>query len=314
MTEAKAAAQDGLNVPANGPATGRLARLATYASVSVALLLVSIKALAWFTTDSVAVLSSLIDSLLDVLASCVTLFAVRKAQEPADREHRFGHGKAEPLAALAQSAFVAGSAALLLFEAGHRFIQPSAVERPELGIAVIAFTIVVTLALVAFQHWVLRRIGSIAISADSLHYKGDLLMNAAVIAALVLGGWFGWRYADPAFATAIGIYILINASTIVREALDMLMDRELPDDDRERIYEIARAHPETHRAHDLKTRRSGQMTFIQMHLEMDPNISLQRAHQISDEVENLILRAYPDAEVIIHQDPEGFDERHMRFR
>jgi ferrous-iron efflux pump FieF len=312
--EARATAEDALRMSANGAAAARLARLATYASVTVALLLVTIKAVAWFTTDSVAVLSSLIDSLLDTVASIVTLFAVRTAQEPADREHRFGHGKAEPLAALAQSAFIAGSAALLLFEAGHRFVQPAPVAKPEIGIAVIAFTIVATLALVMFQRWVIRRTGSIAISADSLHYMGDLMMNGAVIAALILSGWLGWRYADPAFATAIAIYIMINAWSIVREALDMLMDRELPDDDRERIYEIARAHPETHRAHDLKTRRSGQMTFIQMHLEMDPNISLHRAHRIADEVEAKILEAYPDAEVIIHQDPAGIDEQHTRFR
>jgi ferrous-iron efflux pump FieF len=312
--EARATAEDALRMSANGAAAARLARLATYASVTVALLLVTIKAVAWFTTDSVAVLSSLIDSLLDTVASIVTLFAVRTAQEPADREHRFGHGKAEPLAALAQSAFIAGSAALLLFEAGHRFVQPAPVANPEIGIAVIAFTIVATLALVMFQRWVIRRTGSIAISADSLHYMGDLMMNGAVIAALILSGWLGWRYADPAFATAIAIYIMINAWSIVREALDMLMDRELPDDDRERIYEIARAHPETHRAHDLKTRRSGQMTFIQMHLEMDPSISLYRAHRIADEVEALILEAYPDAEVIIHQDPAGIDEQHTRFR
>lgn len=314
MTDAKATAADALRASSDSAAADRLTRFATYASVSVALLLVSIKAIAWFTTDSVAVLSSLIDSMLDVLASFVTLFAVRTAQEPADREHRFGHGKAEPLAALAQSAFIAGSAALLLFEAGHRLIQPASISKPELGVAVIGFTIVATLALVLFQRWVIRRTGSIAINADSLHYRGDLMLNAAVIAALVLGGWFGWFYADPLFATAIAVYILINAWSIVREALDMLMDRELPDDDRERIYEIARAHPETHRAHDLKTRRSGQMTFIQMHLEMDPNISLYRAHQIADEVEALIHEAYPGAEVIIHQDPVGIDEQHTRFR
>lgn len=312
--EAKAAAPGGMPAATARDPRARLSRMATYASVAVALLLVSIKSAAWLTTDSVAVLSSLIDSLLDTVSSLVTLFAVRKAQEPADHEHRFGHGKAEPLAALAQSAFIAGSAALLLFEAAHRFVDPAPVEKPELGIIVIAVTIVVTLGLVVLQHWVIRRTGSIAVNADSLHYKGDLLMNAAVIAALILGGWFGWRYADPAFATAIAVYILINAWAIVREALDMLMDRELPDEDRERIYAIARAHAETHRAHDLKTRRSGQTTFIQMHLEMDPAISLRRAHQISDEVETRIRDAYPDAEVIIHQDPEGVDEHHMRFR
>lgn len=296
---------------ATGIATNhRLMRFATYASVSVALLLVTIKTFAWFATDSVSVLSSLLDSLLDVLASSVTLFAIRKAQEPADREHRFGHGKAEPLAALAQSAFIGGSAVLLLFEAGHRFVHPRAVERPELGISVIAATIVITLALVAFQTWVARRSGSIAINADALHYKGDLMLNIAVIVALFLGGWLNWGYADPVFAVLIAIYILINAWSIVREALDMLMDRELPDEDRQKIHAITGAHPETYRAHELKTRRSGQMTFIQLHLEMDPHISLLRAHEIADEVESRILEAFPGAEVIIHQDPEGYDEAH----
>jgi ferrous-iron efflux pump FieF len=313
LMDAKATSESTVGLARDTDGLNRLARIATYASVSVALLLVSIKTVAWFATDSVSVLSSLLDSLLDVLASGVTLYAVRKAQEPADREHRFGHGKAEPLAALAQSAFIAGSAALLLFEAGHRFIHPTQVERPELGISILAFTIVVTLVLVAFQVWVVRRSGSIAISADSLHYKGDLMMNAAVIAALVLGGWFGWVYADPVFATVIALYIMINAWVIVREALDMLMDRELPDGDRERIYAIARSHPETHRAHDLRTRRSGQMTFIQLHLEMEPHISLLRAHQIADEVESLILETFPGAEIIIHQDPAGFDEEHPRL-
>ncbi|MEM9683097.1 MAG: cation diffusion facilitator family transporter [Pseudomonadota bacterium] len=281
--------------------------------MSVALLMASIKAFAWFMTDSVAVLSSLLDSLLDVVASTVTLVAIRSAQVPADRDHRFGHGKAEPLAALAQSAFVAGSAVLLLFEAGHRFIHPRAVERPELGIGVIAFTIVVTLALVSFQVWVTRRTGSIAINADALHYKGDLLMNAGVIAALILSGWYGWIYADPIFAIGIAVYILANAWTIVHEALDMLMDKELPEEEREQIYRIAESHPGTRHAHDLRTRRSGQMTLIQLHLEMDRDISLFRAHQIAEEVQAKILEAFPGAEVIIHQDPEGLEEHHPQI-
>ena len=314
MTEAKVSpTQATAAAAAHSDSMSRLMRFATYAAVSVALFLVTIKTIAWFATDSVSVLSSLLDSLLDVLASSVTLFAVRTALQPADREHRFGHGKAEPLAALAQSAFIAGSAALLLFEAGHRLFQPAAVERPALGVGVITVTIFVTLALVGFQLWVARRSGSIAISADALHYKGDLLMNIAVIAALVLSGWFGWVYADPLFAAGIAIYILANAWSIVREALDMLMDRELPEEERQRIYAIARAHPETHRAHDLRTRRSGQMTFIQLHLEMDPKLSLLRAHEIADEVELEILDAFPDAEVIIHQDPEGIEEHHPRI-
>jgi ferrous-iron efflux pump FieF len=292
----------------------RLARLATYASVSVALCLIAIKTGAWLITDSVALLSSLIDSLLDVFASVVTLIAVRQAQVPADREHRFGHGKAEAIAALAQSAFVIGSAVLLLFEVGGRLLHPRTIEKPEIGIAVILVTIVLTLCLVIFQRWVVSRTGSIAIAADSLHYRGDLLMNAAVIAALVLSTWGGWALADPVFGALIAVYLAYNAWRIIREALDMLMDRELPESDRMRIYAIASAHPDAHRAHDLKTRRSGNTAFIQFHLELDQNMLLVRAHKIADEVEALIRKEFPDSEIIIHQDPEGIDEDHDQYR
>ena len=219
-------------------------RLATYASVSVACVLIALKTGAWIATESIAMLSTLVDSLLDALASIVSLVAVRHALTPADQEHRFGHGKAEALAAMAQSAFIAGSSVLLLFQAGERFIHPRPLARPETGIWVMVISIVLTIALVAFQLWVVRRTKSVAVAADSLHYKGDILVNIAVIAALVLGSWFGWLYADPIFGTAIAVYILYNAWLIVREALDMLMDRELPDDERQRIREIALAHAE----------------------------------------------------------------------
>jgi ferrous-iron efflux pump FieF len=220
----------------NPPTTtenGRLMRLATYASVSVACLLIALKTGAWIATESIAMLSTLVDSLLDALASIVNLVAVRHALTPADQEHRFGHGKAEALSAMAQSAFIAGSSVLLLFQAGERFIHPRPLAAPETGIWVMAVSIVLTVALVAFQIWVVRRTKSVAVAADSLHYRGDILVNIAVIAALVLGSWFGLLYADPIFGTAIAIYILYNAWLIVREALDMLMDRELPDEERE---------------------------------------------------------------------------------
>ncbi len=305
---------DPINLQATQDANNRLTRLATYASVAVALCLIAIKTGAWLITDSVALLSSLIDSLLDIFASVVTLVAVRQAQVPADRDHRFGHGKAEAIAALAQSAFVIGSAVLLLFEVGGRLLHPRTIERPEVGIAVILVTIVLTLSLVIFQRWVVARTGSIAITADSLHYRGDLLMNAAVIAALVLSAWGGWTLADPIFGALIAGYLAFNAWLIVRKALDMLMDRELPEADRTRIYRIASSHPDTHRAHDLKTRRSGNTVFIQFHLEMDQDMLLVRAHKIADEVEALIRAEFPDSEIIIHQDPEGIDEDHDQYR
>lgn len=291
----------------------RLTRAASYASLSVAVFLIILKSAAWFFTGSVAVLSSLADSILDGIASLVTLFAIRKAQVPADREHRFGHGKAEPLAALAQSAFIIGSAVLLFYEAGNRFFHPLPVARPEIGIAVTVIAIVATLGLVTFQYWVVRRTNSIAINADSLHYKGDLLMNTAVIVALILSGWLDLPYADPVFALLIALYLAGNAWKIVTEAIDILMDRELPEEDRQKIIEIANSHPDARRAHDLRTRYDGQTSFIQLHLEMDANISLMAAHKIADDVEEMIGKAFPNSEIIIHQDPEGLEEDHGHF-
>jgi ferrous-iron efflux pump FieF len=289
---------------------GRLMRLATYASVSVACLLIALKTGAWIATESIAMLSTLVDSLLDALASIVNLVAVRHALTPADQEHRFGHGKAEALSAMAQSAFIAGSSVLLLFQAGERFIHPRMVAAPEAGIWVMAVSIVLTLVLVAFQIWVVRRTKSVAVAADSLHYRGDILVNVAVIAALVLGSWFGLIYADPIFGTVIAFYILYNAWLIVREALDILMDRELPDEERQRIREIALAHREVEDLHDMRTRRSGPTSFIQFHLVMNAELTLLKAHEVSDEVELELRRTFPDAEILIHQDPTGIVEKH----
>ena len=194
--------------PADAARAGRLMRGATYASVSVALALIAAKLAAWAITDSVAMLSSLIDSLLDALASIVNLVAVRHALQPADREHRFGHGKAEALAGLGQSTFIAGSAVFLLFEAIPRLPRPVAVENGTVGIAVMVLAIVVTLALVLFQIYVVRVTGSQAIAADSLHYRSDLLLNLSVIVALVLSAGLGWHMADPLFAIGIAFFVL----------------------------------------------------------------------------------------------------------
>lgn len=283
----------------------RLLRWATRASVAVACVLIVTKLGAWLLTDSVSVLSSLIDSVLDAIASVINLVAVAHALTPADREHRFGHGKAEPLAGMAQAAFIAGSAVFLLFEAGHRLFHPRPVMAGEIGIAVMVFSIVATFALVSFQRFVARRTGSVAISADSLHYKGDLLANCAVIAALLLSSGLGWVYADPILAAGVAIYILIGAWGIVGQSLDQLMDRELPDEQRARIRAIAMAHGDVIDVHDLRTRASGLQTFIQLHLELDGALRLVEAHAIADRVETEIMNEFPGAEVIIHQDPAG---------
>jgi ferrous-iron efflux pump FieF len=206
------------------------------------------------------------------------------------------------LAGLGQAAFIAGSAAFLLLEAARRFVNPVPLESYGIGIAVMVFSIAATLLLLAFQRHVIRKTGSVAISADSLHYRTDLLVNGSVIAALLLAS-LGWVGFDPLFAVGIALYILYSAWEIVKRAFDHLMDRELPDDERENIKSIARAHSKVRGMHDLRSRRSGMATFIQLHLELDDELSLLEAHKISDEVEAGLLDVYPAAEIIIHIDP-----------
>ncbi len=294
-------------------ANARLMRLATYASVGVAGVLIVIKTGAWLATDSVVILSSLIDSVLDSMASVFNLIAVRHALTPADYEHRFGHGKAESLAGLGQSAFIMGSALFLLFVAGSRLITPRDISYGDVGIAVMVVSIVLTFALVWFQLYVVRRTGSTAIGADSIHYRADLLVNVGIIVSLVLVSRLGWTLLDPLIAIAIAVYIVHGVWGIARKSLNVLMDREVPTEDRERILEIVRAHPAVKGVHDLRTRLSGTQPFIQLHLELAGDMTLTDAHIVSDQVEAEIMAEFPDSEVIIHQDPEGLVEPPPRY-
>ena len=284
--------------------TAKLLRLATYASISVALILIVAKLIAWGLSDSVSLLATLIDSVLDALASLINLIAVRHALTPADKEHRFGHGKAEALAGLSQSMFIAGSAGFLLLEAGRRLISPIAVESVGISMLVMVFSIVATLLLLSFQAHVIRKTNSTAIRADALHYRTDLLVNASVILALWLSvkGWAGF---DALFACAIAIYILYSAWEIITVSYDHLMDRELPDEQREEIERLVLQHKSARGLHDLRSRHSGTVTFIQLHLELDDDLSLMEAHKISDEVELCLLEAFPCSEIIIHIDPQS---------
>lgn len=292
-----------------GPAeSARLMRRAGRAAVSVASLLVVAKTFAWLMTGSVAMLSSLVDSLLDVVASGINLLAIRHALTPADAEHRFGHGKAEPLAGLGQAVFIGGSAVFLLFEATNRLLHPQPIENGMIGVSVMAFSVVLTLMLVTYQRYVVRKSGSIAVSADSVHYKADLLVNLGIIGGLLAAILLDWRFVDPLVAIAVAAYISFCAWEIFRTSLNMLMDHELPEEDRQRIKDIVHAHPEVRSMHDLRTRSSGLNTFIQFHLELDGGMTLLEAHRISDEIEERILGAFPKAEVIIHEDPEGVEE------
>ena len=290
-------------------AAGRLMRLATYAAVGMALTLISVKFVAWLLTDSVSVLSTLIDSMLDAAASMVNLLAVRHALQPADEEHRFGHGKAESLAGLAQSAFISGSAVFLLLQAGERLYNPSPITNSMVGYGVMAFSIVATGALVVFQKYVVKRTGSTAIAADSMHYTMDVLVNASVIVSLFLVAEMGWQMADPLLAIAISFYILHGAYAVGIAAYHVLMDREVSAEDRQRITELALAHPKVISAHDLRTRQSGPDLFIQVHLEMPCTLTFIEAHDVAEEVMHAIAEVFPRAEVLIHQDPSGIDEK-----
>lgn len=287
-------------------------RMATYASTSVAVVLILIKTMAWMMTDSLSLLATLIDSCLDALASLINLLAVRHALMPADKQHRFGHGKAEALAGLGQATFIAGSALFLVLQSFSHLWHPAPISAMPVGVSVMVVSILATLGLLVFQKHVIRKTGSTAIKADHLHYKTDLLVNAGVIVALLLAV-YGWPGFDPLFAILIAGYILFSAWEIAREALDLLMDRELPDAERKKIKSIVREHPETKGLHDLRTRKSGTTVFIQLHLELDDHLTLMQAHRIADAVEAEILAAFPGAEVLIHEDPASLMEPKPEF-
>ncbi len=298
------------NRKATGAEAERLKRIATYAAVAVAAMLIGIKLWAWVATHSVAMLASLVDSTLDLVASGVNLLAVRHALTPADHEHRFGHGKAEALAGLGQAAFIGGSAAFLLFQSLARLFKPEPVHESTLGLAVIGVSLVLTVGLVLFQRYVISRTHSLAISADRLHYATDIVTNVGVVLALVISGLWGWQIADPLIGLAIALVIAWGSFSILRGSFDELMDHELDDADRQRIKDIVNRHAGVESLHDLRTRRAGHRAFIQLHLELPPEMTLLEAHRISDEVETAIMAAFPDAEVITHQDPAGVEMVH----
>jgi ferrous-iron efflux pump FieF len=285
----------------------RLMRRAAFASLGVSVLLVGIKTFAFFVSGSVSVLASLADSALDLFTSTLNIVAIRSALTPADNEHRFGHGKAEPLAGLAQGAFIAGSASFLVVQAVNRLIEPQPIERGLAALIVMIVSVFFAVGLVIYQRSVVARTGSIAIGADRIHYLGDVVTNAGVIVALSLSWGMGWEAADPIIAIFVAAVLIWSAWSVFRQSYDQLMDRELPDADRARIEKIIMAHGEVMSLHDLRTRAAGVHAFIQVHIELDPKVSLMRAHEVSDEVEHSICAEFPHAEVIIHQDPAGVE-------
>ena len=286
---------------------GQLMQRTAWAAIIVALVLVLIKLAAYLISDSIAMLASLADSAVDIFASAINLIAIRHALMPADAEHRFGHGKAEPLAGLMQAAFIAGSVAFLAIESVSRLLEPHPIVAPAIALDAVGLSIVLLLVLLVIQEVTVRRTGSIAIRADRMHYVGDLLSNFGVVLGVVLSSRFGWQKADPAVGLIISLLLLLSAVHVFRQSYDQLMDRELPEEERDRIRQIVMRHSDVTDLHDLRTRMAGVHTFIQLHLELDPAMSLFRAHAVSDAVEADLMEAFPRAEVIIHQDPAGLE-------
>lgn len=281
----------------------KLLKTASFASLAVAITLVLAKAIGWWISGSVSLLAGLTDSLLDSAASLLNLLAVYYSLQPADDDHRYGHGKAEALAGLGQSMLIGVSAILVAFQAWKRLSMPQPLDAAALSIAVMVFSLVMTLLLVVFQQYVINRTHSTAIRADSLHYRSDILLNLAILMALILTH-YGWPRSDPLFGLGIAGYILWSALQIVRESVSILMDKELPKDVSEKIHLLACNIQGVLGAHDVRTRVSGSHWFVQMHLELPGELTLSQAHVLCDRVERAIKTQYPQANVLIHADPQ----------
>jgi len=278
---------------------------AAMASVATATFLLGLKAYAAVATGSVAMLGSLADSALDVIASLVTLLGVRIAAAPADHDHRFGHGKAESIAALVQVGIIIVSAIGIGWRAGDRLLHGAETANAEYGIGVSVVAIAATLMLIGYQRSVIRRTGSIAIGTDQVHYQSDLLLNLAVIAALALDQYAGLTGADPLFGIAIAAWLLFGAWRASSRAVDQLMDKEWPDERRRAFVAVAARHPGGRGIHDLRTRSSGARDFAQFHIWVDPQMTVTQAHEVMEEIETELAREFPGVEVLIHLDPEG---------
>ncbi|AJJ20858.1 MULTISPECIES: CDF family cation-efflux transporter FieF [Yersinia] len=296
------------------PQYARLVKAAALCATGLASTLLIIKIFAWWHTGSVSVLAALVDSLMDLAASLTNLFVVRYSLQPADEEHTFGHGKAESLAALAQSMFISGSALFLFLTGFQHLVSPEPLQDPGIGIWVTLVALCSTLILVTFQRWVVRKTHSQAIRADMLHYQSDVMMNGAILIALALS-WYGFHWADALFALGIGVYILYSALRMGYEAVQALLDRALPDNERQQIIDIVMSWPGVIGAHDLRTRQSGPTRFIQLHLEMEDMMPLMEAHILAEQVERALLHRFPGADVLIHQDPCSVvpKERHAHW-
>ncbi|MFZ4762023.1 MAG: cation diffusion facilitator family transporter [Alphaproteobacteria bacterium] len=291
-----------------------LAETASLVAALAAFILLLIKTGGTIATESVGLFASLVDSSLDLIASFITYLGISLANKPADPSHRYGHGKAEAVSSFAQAGFMAASALFLVIEAISRFIHPRAIEQENIGIALMIFSCLVTLGVVIFQRYAAQKTGSMALLADSKHYVADFMMAIAVIIGLLAHKLFDINALDTGLSVIVGIYLAFHAVDTGKNAVDMLMDRELPDHIREEIIATILAHPQAKGLHDLRSRKSGKGIFAEFHLELDGKLSLDESHQITDEIEQQLMEKFPYSEFSLHQEPFDIDDDRLDHR
>ena len=302
-----------MQVKENKEDLNRLKRLAATLSVSLAVALCFLKIFGSIYTGSLAILSSLIDSLADVFASSLSFVAIKFSTRPASLEHRYGYGRAESISALAQSAFIAGSGLFVMYDGITRIISPAPLEQTDFGIMVMTISLLATLALIAFQKYVTKKTASPAIKADSAHYTVEVLTNLSIIISLLVVKFLGINWFDILTAFVISAYLIFNAYKLAAEAVSALTDRELSPEIRQKVIDIVNNSEDIKGYHDFRSRDLGGTYFFEIHLELDGNLTLNITHQLTDKVEEAIKRQFPEAQVIIHQDPYGLRENRLDY-
>ncbi|HCM83844.1 MAG TPA: divalent metal cation transporter FieF, partial [Rhodospirillaceae bacterium] len=280
-------------------------------SLFVALLIIAMQLYAYFMTNAMVVLASVLESVMDAIASATALFALHTAHRPADDNHRYGHGKAEPLVAMAQAAFLAGSGIYFIIQSASRIIHPEPIQQTDLGINIMLISSGIIIALLFYQHRIVLRTQSLSIKADFLHYLNDIIVNGMVILSLWLGSSRDWPWLDGTASIIIAVYILFSAYRLGKTAVGELMDIELGTADRQHILGIMQAHKAVEGVHDLRTRRSGPDIFIEAHVEMAPHMSLQAVHHVTDMIENALRMEFPTAHITLHQEPAGIQDEKL---
>ncbi len=291
-----------------------LKKTAVAAGVLLAILLIVLKLIAFIKTDSLAIFSSLLDSITDLFASMISFIAVYFSTKPASSNHRYGYGKTEALSAFLQAIFVGASGIFVIVDGIKRLINPIQIEQTDMGIVVMFFSIFATFLLVAYQTYVANKTNSLAIKADRAHYTVDFLTNTAVIISLVLVHFFNFFYFDVIAALFISAYLLYNAYMLATKSIEQITDKELPSNIRKKVIEVVLKCNDVKGMHDFRTRNFGGGYYFELHLELDGSISLSKAHQITENIEKKILDIYPGSQILIHQDPYGIRENRLDYQ